>query len=372
MVEAVQRQPDADAAVLVVRGLRRHELLRIAFADLLGRLDVIGVCEAISATTEATLDAALQAATNAVAAERGLDRRVPVRIAVIAMGRLGGMETGYGSDADVMFVYEPRDPAIPGPDDLGLAQRVIVRLRAMLAAPSTDPPLGVDADLRPEGRDGPLVRSLASYAQYYARWSSPWEAQALLRARFVVGDADLGARFIEMIDPVRYPAEGVSHDQLLEIRRIKGRVDSERLPRGADPATHTKLGRGGLADIEWTVQLLQLSHGAAGAAAAHPADAGRDPRGARRRPARRRRRRDPGRGLAHGHPGPQRDHAGARQGDRPAAVVRARAGRGRPGDGLSGRLRPRPADRRLPAGHPAGPPGRRSRSSTASRRESVG
>jgi glutamate-ammonia-ligase adenylyltransferase len=261
MVEAVVRQPDAARAVLVVRGLRRHELLRIAFADLLGRLDVISVCEAISATTDATLDAALQAAIAAVSAEQGVAGS-PVRIAVIAMGRYGGMETGYSSDADVMFVYEPRDPDRPGPDDLGFAQQIVVRLRAMLAAPSTDPALVVDADLRPEGRDGPLVRSLSSYAKYYSRWSSPWEAQALLRARFAVGDAELGARFIEMIDPVRYPAEGVSPDQLLEIRRIKGRVDSERLPRGADPATHTKLGRGGLADIEWTVQLLQLKHGA--------------------------------------------------------------------------------------------------------------
>ncbi len=263
MLEAQQRQPDANAAVLVIRGLRRYELLRIAFADLLGRLDVIGVCEAISAVTEATLDASLQVAINAVAAESGLDATAfPVRITVIALGRLGGMETGYGSDADVMFVYEPTDPSHPGSDDLGLAQRVIVRLRAMLSAPSTDPPLNVDADLRPEGRDGPLVRSLTSYARYYARWSSPWEAQALLRARFVAGDAGLGARFIEMIDPVRYPTEGINQEQLLEIRRIKGRVDSERLPRGADPATHTKLGRGGLADIEWTVQLLQLGHGA--------------------------------------------------------------------------------------------------------------
>jgi [glutamine synthetase] adenylyltransferase / [glutamine synthetase]-adenylyl-L-tyrosine phosphorylase len=261
MVEAVQRQPDAARAVLVVRGLRRHELLRIAFADLLGQLDVIGVCEAISAVTEATLDASLQAAMNAVVADEGL-AALPVRIAVIAMGRLGGMEVGYGSDADVMFVYAPVDPAQPGPDDLGLAQRIIARLRAMLSAPSTDPALVVDADLRPEGRDGPLVRSIESYARYYARWSSPWEAQALLRARFVVGDAALGAQFIEMIDPVRYPVAGVSPEQLLEIRRIKGRVDSERLPRGADPATHTKLGRGGLADIEWTVQLLQLCHGA--------------------------------------------------------------------------------------------------------------
>jgi [glutamine synthetase] adenylyltransferase / [glutamine synthetase]-adenylyl-L-tyrosine phosphorylase len=135
-------------------------------------------------------------------------------------------------------------------------------LRALLGSPSSsDPPMGVDADLRPEGRNGPLVRSLASYAQYYARWSSAWEAQALLRARFAAGDAELGARFIALIDPVRYPAGGLSHADRTEIRRVKGRVDSERLPRGADPTTHTKLGRGGLADVEWTIQLLQLAHG---------------------------------------------------------------------------------------------------------------
>jgi [glutamine synthetase] adenylyltransferase / [glutamine synthetase]-adenylyl-L-tyrosine phosphorylase len=261
MVDAVSRQPDAPAAVAVVRGLRRQELLRIAFADLLNRLDVVETCEAISATTDATLDAALRAAAQAVALELG-EPELPVRIAVIAMGRLGGMEAGYSSDADVLFVYAPTDAGQPDPRASELAQTVVARMRALLAAPSTDPPLGVDADLRPEGRDGALVRSLASYAQYYSRWSSPWEAQALLRARFAVGDADLGRRFIEIIDPVRYPVGGLSEEQLLEIRRLKGRVDSERLPRGADPATHTKLGRGGLADIEWTVQLLQLAHGA--------------------------------------------------------------------------------------------------------------
>jgi glutamate-ammonia-ligase adenylyltransferase len=143
-----------------------------------------------------------------------------------------------------------------------VAQDVAGRLRALLGSPSSsDPPMGIDADLRPEGRDGPLVRSLESYRQYYTRWSSPWEAQALLRARFVAGDADLGARFIAMIDPVRYPAGGLSASDLAEIRRLKARVDSERLPRGADPTTHTKLGRGGLVDVEWTIQLLQLAHG---------------------------------------------------------------------------------------------------------------
>ncbi len=259
MVDSAHRQPHAAAAVSVVRGLRRVELLRTAFADLLGLLDIVEVGQAISATTEATLDAALQVAGRAVAAERDLVE-LPVDIAVIAMGRLGGREVGYGSDADVMFVFATRDARLPEADAAGVAHDVAERMRALLSAPSSDPPLGIDTNLRPEGRNGPLVRSLASYAEYYARWSSAWEAQALLRARFAVGDAALGKRFVALIDPVRYPAEGLRPADLAEIRHLKGRVDAERLPRGADPATHLKLGRGALADIEWTVQLLQLAH----------------------------------------------------------------------------------------------------------------
>ena len=137
---------------------------------------------------------------------------------------------------------------------------VAEQLRALLGAPSDDPPLEVDANLRPEGRSGPLVRTLGSYAAYYAQWAQPWEIQALLRAHAVAGDADLGVRFLELADRTRYPEGGVSAEAVREIRRIKARVDAERLPRGADPNTHTKLGRGGLADVEWTVQLLQLRH----------------------------------------------------------------------------------------------------------------
>jgi glutamate-ammonia-ligase adenylyltransferase len=118
----------------------------------------------------------------------------------------------------------------------------------------------VDADLRPEGKQGALVRTLDSYAAYYAKWSKVWEAQALLRADAVVGDRDLRERFEALVDPLRFPGEGISEDDVVEVRRIKARVDRERLPRGADPQTHLKLGRGGLADIEWTVQLLQMRH----------------------------------------------------------------------------------------------------------------
>src|SRR5690606_31601089 len=107
---------------------------------------------------------------------------------------------------------------------------------------------------------GPLVRTFGAYATYYEKWSDTWEAQALLRAEPVVGDEGLCARFGALIDPLRYPEGGLSEKQVREIRRIKARVEAERLPRGANPNTHLKLGRGGLADIEWTIQLLQLQH----------------------------------------------------------------------------------------------------------------
>ncbi len=117
----------------------------------------------------------------------------------------------------------------------------------------------VDADLRPEGKSGPMVRSLESYAEYYRRWSLVWEAQALLRARPMAGDDELAADFVALIDPIRYP-ETLSEQDEREVRRVKARVESERLPRGADPARHLKLGRGGLSDVEWLAQLLQLQH----------------------------------------------------------------------------------------------------------------
>ncbi|PTR32117.1 glutamate-ammonia-ligase adenylyltransferase [Rhodococcus sp. OK519] len=251
------RYVDSVRAVNAARSLRRHELARVASADILGMLDVPQVCTALSSVWAAVLNASLAAVIRADEAEAG--EPAPARFAVIGMGRLGGGELGYGSDADVLFVCEPRE----GADEtraIKWANLVGDRVRKLLGAPSTDPPLEVDIGLRPEGRSGPLVRTLTAYEAYYAQWAQAWEVQALLRAHAVAGDADLGLRFLHMIDKTRYPEGGVSEQAVREIRRIKARVDSERLPRGADPATHTKLGRGGLADIEWTVQLIQLRH----------------------------------------------------------------------------------------------------------------
>ncbi|GAB3252018.1 bifunctional [glutamine synthetase] adenylyltransferase/[glutamine synthetase]-adenylyl-L-tyrosine phosphorylase [Alteromonas gracilis] len=257
MRAAASRREGVEAKTLAVRAVRRRELLRVATADLCDPFGIAEVGYALTDLTHATLEAALGVAVEAVEAERG--RELPTRMAVVAMGRYGGGELGYGSDADVMFVHEPHEGADPQ-RAAQMATAVVNELRRLLALPATDPPLEVDADLRPEGKQGPMVRTLASYAAYYAKWSAVWEAQALLRAAPVVGDPELCERFAALIDPLRYPETGLSDRDIVEIRRIKARVDDERLPRGADPATHFKLGRGALADIEWTVQVLQLQH----------------------------------------------------------------------------------------------------------------
>ncbi len=258
MRASASRRDEVEAAVRAVRAVRRRELFRIAAGDLLGLTDVDDVGAGLSRLTDATLQATLEVVEASVRAARSLEE-APTRFAIIAMGRYGGFELSYGSDADVLFVHDPVEGAEPQVA-AQYAQAVANELRRLLSLPGGDPALVVDADLRPEGRSGPLVRTLESYAAYYAGWSEVWEAQALLRADAVVGDEDLRRRFTELIDPLRFPEEGITTEQVLEVRRIKARVDQERLPRGADPQTHLKLGRGGLADIEWTVQLLQMRH----------------------------------------------------------------------------------------------------------------
>ena len=257
---AVERQSDLPDAAALVRRLRGRELLRTAVGDVVGVVEPDAVRAALTGATAAALDAALGLAQRAVAAARG--EEVVTRLAVIGMGRLGGAEMGYGSDADVLFVHDP----LPGADvaraqDQALA--VVGELRRVLTAPGPEPALEVDARLRPEGRDGPMARTLASCAEYYRRWAQPWEAQAMLRAAPVAGDPEVGAAFIALVDPLRHPPGGADELVVREVRRVKARVDGERLPRGLDRRRHLKLGPGGLADVEWTAQLLQLQHAGA-------------------------------------------------------------------------------------------------------------
>ncbi|PWI06792.1 bifunctional [glutamine synthetase] adenylyltransferase/[glutamine synthetase]-adenylyl-L-tyrosine phosphorylase [Streptomyces sp. NWU339] len=269
ILAAVRRADGAAQAVTAARGVRRRELFRTAATDIVGSygtesqpaeadqgalVDLVG--GAVSDLTAATLAGTLRAVVR-----EGWGDTLPTRFAIIGMGRFGGHELGYGSDADVLFVHEPRD-GVDEREAADAAGKVVAEMRRLLQLPSADPPLLIDADLRPEGRSGPLVRTLKSYEAYYRRWSLVWERHALLRAEHVAGDEDLGRRFVELIEPLRYPAAGLDEEAVREIRRLKARMESERLPRGTDPKLHAKLGPGGLSDVEWTVQLMQLRHGA--------------------------------------------------------------------------------------------------------------
>ncbi|NUL48044.1 bifunctional [glutamine synthetase] adenylyltransferase/[glutamine synthetase]-adenylyl-L-tyrosine phosphorylase [Cellulosimicrobium funkei] len=273
----MSRHPDPDEAMRQVRLIRQREILRTAIADASGLLDQATVGRALSDADRAAVLGALHVAETSLFGHP--EQRAPrpgatgdgdraeelTDVLVVAMGRQGGREIGYGSDLDVLFVHRPRQGA-----DQEAAQRQAVELSKLVTGLLTKPcrppvlgerPLVMDADLRPEGKKGPLVRSLDSYREYYRRWAEIWEVQALLKARPVAGSADLAEEFTDWADSVRYagdPGEASTR----EIRRIKARVESERLPRGADPARHLKLGRGGLTDVEWLVQTLQLQHAA--------------------------------------------------------------------------------------------------------------
>lgn len=245
------RHDDLENAISAIRSIRQRELIRISAADLLKTMSLEEVLVGISQLTEATLSVSL----DVVMKHHFRAGEPTLRLAMIGLGKLGGLEMSYASDADVTFVYEPVGNNEAAAKD---ALTIISTLQNLLGTPAADPALLIDLDLRPEGKQGAIARSLDSYASYYEKWSLTWESQALLRAFFVAGDDGLGKSFTELIDQLRYPQNGLDETELRDIRRIKARVESERLPRGADPATHLKLGPGGISDVEWVAQLLQL------------------------------------------------------------------------------------------------------------------
>lgn len=273
----LSRHDDSAEAMRAVRYLRRREILRIAMGDALNLLGVQQVCTGLATVDECTIGAALALAEREEITAKEREEAAGIReipeeepknpllteIAVIAMGRLGGAENGFGSDADVMFVHRPVEGA--GEEEAqSQANRIVNRLMQLIKQPvrpaiRAERPLEVDADLRPEGKQGAMVRSLDSYRAYYERWAETWEFQALLRARPIAGSEELGRAFIELIDPYRYPREFTT-EQAQQVRRMKARVEHERMPHGADRTRQLKLGRGGLSDVEWLVQLIQLQH----------------------------------------------------------------------------------------------------------------
>jgi len=226
---------------------RQREELRIAARDVLGIDDEEDAVAGTGAELTALAEGVLAAALDAV--------RPGLPFSIVAMGRFGGAELSYASDLDVLFVYDGATSA-----DFGVADQTAEELLQFLAGRTPSPRIyTVDLGLRPEGKQGPLARSLEGYQAYYDRWALMWERQALLRARPVSGDADVGRRFMEIIEP--HVWRPLTDDDVREVRRMKARIERERIPAGEDPQFHLKLGRGSLSDIEFTAQLLQLQHG---------------------------------------------------------------------------------------------------------------
>jgi glutamate-ammonia-ligase adenylyltransferase len=253
------RHGSADAAASILRTSRRREMLRLALGAILGQISIDELARGLTDVATVLIQGVLGAIRGTGLIERdGSMSPDGIEFAVVAMGRFGGAELGFGSDADVMYVFRPA-----GLEDGAAHARATVIVRELNRLTEDNRlPFDLDIGLRPEGKNGAIVRSIDSYAAYYRRWSLTWEAQALLRARGVAGDSTLLADFQNLMDTVRYPAQ-IEDQAVREIKRIKARVENERLPQGADPNRHLKLGRGSLSDVEWFVQLLQLQHAAA-------------------------------------------------------------------------------------------------------------
>ncbi|HEX7349731.1 bifunctional [glutamine synthetase] adenylyltransferase/[glutamine synthetase]-adenylyl-L-tyrosine phosphorylase [Brachybacterium sp.] len=283
----ISRVDEVDEARDVLRRTRNRELLRIALAHLTGVASPAEVARALTDLAEAVLEAGMLVALHVVARERkvvGEDaetldgepevdvetalrlrekrsdpaRALGIEMAILAMGSFGAREMGYSSDADVQFIVLDRGA---GKAAVEIAVAVATQTQKILNAPTARSDMRVSADLRPEGKVGPLARSLESWSTYYRRDAEVWEKQALLRARPVVASEAVADQLRAEMDQHRYPDGGLSTSSRREITRMKARVESERLPRNADPSRHVKLGRGGMTDVEWTAQILALENG---------------------------------------------------------------------------------------------------------------
>lgn len=242
MLAVLGRYDDKKQASEAIRQVRRRETLRLAIGAVLATLNLEQISLGLSEINDAYLRSMLAVAKRS--------QKSDLDICIIAMGRLGASEIGFGSDADAMLVYQDHDQS---------AQQLAEKITSDLLELVRDPllPFELDLALRPEGKNGPRVKSLNAYTAYYEKWAEVWEHQALLKARPISGSYQLQSAFIELISKYRYPRE-LSAKAVVEIRRIKARIEAERLPQGADPLRHLKLGKGSLSDVEWFAQLSQL------------------------------------------------------------------------------------------------------------------
>ena len=260
---------DPDAFVGALRRAKGQVLIEVGLADLAGEVTTRDCTLALSALADVTLERSLSFA----AAERA---GTPPRLAVIAMGKLGGCEIGYGSDLDLFFVYG--DSADPNGETFEHSVRLAQRVLRLVSAPHGDGPgYELDTRLRPSGHHGLLVVAEQEFARYHGlsvdagaaasigeRPAQDWERQALVKARFVAGDPRLGAEVMKLAHRAAYEFGAPPADRMHHLRlRMERELGAERRQASANVAARydLKLGRGGLVDVEFAVQWLQMKHG---------------------------------------------------------------------------------------------------------------
>src|SRR3984957_9118991 len=250
----------ADPAARLAAAYRRG-VLHLAARDLTGVITIDQAAAGRADLADAGLESALAVARAELAAEHPAEAAAAVRLAIVAMGKCGARELNYASDVDVIFVAEPADEQTSEEAALAAATRLAAgMIRVCERATPEGAIFPVDPNLRPEGRQGPLVRTLASHLAYYDRWAKTWEFQALLKARPAAGDRDLGRRYATAVAPLVWQAS--QRENFVEdVQAMRRRVVAT-LPRNM-AGRELKLGPGGLRDIEFAVQLLQLVHGSA-------------------------------------------------------------------------------------------------------------
>jgi len=255
----------------VLRRYKRRETLRIGLCDLLKTVDVKTTTWELSNLAEAALQHCYEIGRDQIMRPKfgtplNEDGDAPCRFAIIGMGKLGGYELNFSSDIDLIFVYSDDAKTDTGNENSEYFARLC---EFIIKAMSEITPEGyvfrVDIRLRPESSAGVIIRSMESYESYYEGWGDLWERQALIKARSVAGDMAFGDEFIRMIQPFVYQRylDGVTLEEIkADIGRTKVRIEERLVGEGANLEKHVKLGPGGIRDIEFTVQCLQMIHGA--------------------------------------------------------------------------------------------------------------
>src|SRR5947209_12867787 len=271
MQEQLQNEVDAafeDSAVLrAFRRFRQRQILRIGTNDIIRDRPLEEITRDISRVADAALEVALHTALRHIGNRFGqpfTDAGQPVRCVILAFGKHGGEELNYSSDIDLMFVYDEdgqtrgrRISSISTEEFYGRVVGEVVRL--LSAHTDLGQAYRVDLRLRPEGQRGPLARSLASTLSYYDTLGRTWERQALIKLRPVAGDLKLGQEFLSAIEPYVY-RKYLSFAEINEIKVLKRRIE-QKAAKGGTTDTDVKTGHGGIRDIEFTIQFLQLSNG---------------------------------------------------------------------------------------------------------------